>query len=67
MLVFTIDLGCDTELKVNCPKNYELYAYLQKLCKEGALAKWTEITEGVQQRLDYEFENIHKKGLDSFF
>ena len=67
MLVFTIDLACDMELKVNGPKNYEPYAYLQKLCKEGASARWTVITEGVQQRLDYELENIHKKDLDSFF
>ena len=67
MLVFAIDLACDMELKVNCPKYHEPYAYLQKLCKEGASARWTEITEGVQQRLDYELENIHKKDLDSFF
>ncbi|WP_255347229.1 hypothetical protein [Butyrivibrio sp. NC2002] len=39
MLVFTIDLACDMELKVNGPKNYESYAYLQKLCKEGASAR----------------------------
>ena len=41
--------------------------YLKKLCAEKIGARYAEITDAVQQRLDYELGIIHHMGYDSYF
>lgn len=41
--------------------------YLHKLCKEKIHNRYAEVTEEIQQRLDYELSIIHRMGYDSYF
>lgn len=41
--------------------------YLHKLCKEKIHNRYAEVTEEIQQRLDYELSIINRMGYDSYF
>ena len=41
--------------------------YLRKLCEEKISNRYSEITEEIQQRLEYELSIIHRMGYDSYF
>ena len=41
--------------------------YLRKLCADKIGARYAEMTEAVQKRLEYELGIIHRMGYDSYF
>lgn len=41
--------------------------FLEKLCYEGAAERYSEITDKIKQRLDYELDTIKKMGYSSYF
>ncbi|MDD4678478.1 MAG: DNA polymerase III subunit alpha, partial [Tissierellia bacterium] len=53
------------EFKV--PEGYEKSEYFRKICQEGLKEKYKNITEGIQQRLDYEIGVIEQMGYVDYF
>ena len=41
--------------------------YLRALCEEALPARYSEVTDTVRKRLDYELDIIHRMGYDSYF
>src|SRR5262249_18755189 len=41
--------------------------YLRSLCLAGVIERFGAVSEAVEQRLDYELDIIHEKGLTSYF
>ena len=39
---------------------------MKKLCKQKIHNRYAEVTEEIQQRLDYELSIIHRMGYDSY-
>ena len=53
--------------KYEVPEGYTSYTYLQTLCKEGLSRRYEQVTEQLQERLDYELSTIQKMGYVDYF
>lgn len=53
--------------KFEVPKETSDMEYLRKLCEEGVVKRYAEITPEIRQRLDYELSVIEKTGFASYF
>lgn len=49
------------------PTGITAYDYLHELCRDGMKARYTEISEELWQRLDYELETIRNMGFVDYF
>ncbi len=65
---------CSIDLKFNpslpdfkIPSGYTTDGYLRHLCEEGTTKRYSEITDDIQKRLDYELEIITKMGFTGYF
>ncbi len=53
--------------KFDVPSNYTALEYLKHLCNEGLRAKYKDITQDIQERLDYEIKTISDMGFVDYF
>ena len=53
--------------KIELETELSHFEYLKKLCYEGAVKKYGEITEKIKSRLTYELETIDKMGYTDYF
>ena len=53
--------------KFTVPEGMTSKAYLRRLCEEGVQRLYGEVSEAVQQSLDYELRVIHQMGFDDYF
>jgi DNA polymerase-3 subunit alpha len=66
---------CNVELDFNTvhlpefkvPEGYEKSEYFKKICQEGLRERYKNITEEIQQRLDYEISVIEQMGYVDYF
>ncbi len=65
---------CNCELKFErqtpvfaCPDKKKDTDYLRELVYEGAKARYSEITDEIRERIDYELHVIQSKGFSSYF
>ena len=66
---------CNVELDFNTvhlpefkvPEGYEKSEYFKKICQEGLKERYKNITEEIQQRLDYEIGVIEQMGYVDYF
>ncbi|MDD4568562.1 MAG: DNA polymerase III subunit alpha [Tepidanaerobacteraceae bacterium] len=66
---------CDVKLDFNTihlpsfdvPQGFTQDGYLEKLCCEGLKKRYSNITEEIEKRLDYELATIKKMGYSSYF
>ena len=66
---------CNVELDFNTvhlpefkvPEGYEKSEYFKKICQEGLKERYKNITEEIQQRLDYEISVIEQMGYVDYF
>jgi len=49
------------------PQSYELYSYLEKLCREGLKKRYKEVTPEIEERLNHELEVIRQTGFGDYF
>lgn len=49
------------------PKGYNLFTYLEKLCRQGITERYTEITDEVAERLEHELQVIKDTGFAGYF
>jgi DNA polymerase-3 subunit alpha len=49
------------------PEGQDAESYLRKLCEEKLLWRYREITQEIQERLEYELAVIEKMGYSSYF
>jgi DNA polymerase-3 subunit alpha len=49
------------------PARYDAQSYLRHLCEEGLQRRYAVITPGIQERLGYELDIIHRMGFDTYF
>ncbi len=49
------------------PKGYEKYDYLEELCKKGISERYTNITDQIKRRLDYELRVIKEMDYVDYF
>ncbi|ADL13378.1 DNA polymerase III subunit alpha [Acetohalobium arabaticum] len=49
------------------PEEKNLSSYLRELCLKGARKRYGEVTDEVQERLDYELEIINEMGYPAYF
>jgi len=53
---------------VETPPEYnDMGAYLKAMCLDGAKTKYSEITEEIKERLDFELDVVHRMGFDGYF
>ena len=62
----TLDFGTVHLPSFQVPEGLTEDEYLKQLCYKGARERYTEITEEIKKRLDYELETI-KNGVFSYF
>jgi DNA polymerase-3 subunit alpha len=54
--------------EVDVPAEFaDMQAFLKALCYEAAKKKYSEVTETISKRIDYELSVIHKMGFDGYF
>ena len=66
---------CNVELDFNTvhlpefkvPEGYEKSQYFRKICSDGLKERYKEVTEEIQQRLDYEISIIQQMGYVDYF
>lgn len=66
---------CNVELELDkiylphfeVPDGYDLYAYLEKICREGIKYRYPEPSREVLERLDYELNVIEQTGFAGYF
>lgn len=63
----TLDFGNMYLPAFPVPENLTTDSYLEKLCSEKMLERYTEITEEVKNRLAYELSVIYKMGYSGYF
>lgn len=63
----TLDFGTVHLPSFQVPEGLTEDEYLKQLCYKGARERYTEITEEIKKRLDYELETIKKMGYSSYF
>ena len=49
------------------PEGYDSWTYLQKLCNEGMVERYTTVTKELQKRLTYELNTIKEMGYVDYF
>jgi DNA polymerase III subunit alpha len=49
------------------PEFKTMYDYLKALCLEGMKTKYSEPTQEIMDRLDYELDVVHRMGFDGYF
>lgn len=49
------------------PQEYTHYEYLVKLCNDGLKKRYTQVTQELQERLDYELSVVDKMGYTDYF
>ena len=62
-----LDYGESVMPKYEVPEGHTNDSYLKELCYEGLREKYGELSEEVQQRLDYELDIINKTGYPGYF
>ncbi|MBI5413153.1 DNA polymerase III subunit alpha [Candidatus Peregrinibacteria bacterium] len=62
-----INFGKNLIPHFNTPQNKDPQEYLRELCEEGVKERYSEITEAIKRRLDYELTTIHNSGFDTYF
>ncbi len=62
-----IELGQTIMPKFDVPKSQTAKSYLEKLCREGAQARYGEVSAKIQERLDYELSVIEKCHFEDYF
>lgn len=63
----TIEFGQYKLPKFDVPEGHNTWTYLQELCAKGMKKRYGEVTEVLQQRLDYELGVIHKMGFEDYY
>lgn len=66
---------CNVEIKFDknliptfaTPHGEGLQEYLRTLCEEGLKIRYSEITDEMRSRLEYELSTIHSSGFDTYF
>ena len=66
---------CNVELDFNTlhlpkfkvPEGYTNVQYLEKLCKEGLIERYTVITDSIRKRYEFEFNTIVNMGYTDYF
>lgn len=54
--------------EIETPQEFEdMGCYLRALCDEAAKLKYPEMTEEVQNRIDFELDVIHRMGFDGYY
>lgn len=53
--------------KFEVPAPYDSFGYLVHLCQEGLNERYEEITEELEERLEYELNTIHSMGFVDYF
>jgi len=48
------------------PEGYDLQSYLRYLCEEGLRQKYSEVTQEIRDRLEYELNVINTKGYTAY-
>lgn len=76
-LINTSDIAdrCNVELDFNTvhlpefkiPKAYTKSAYFREICQEGLKERYKDVTEDIQNRLDYEINVIEQMGYVDYF
>lgn len=51
----------------DAPDGYDLYSYLEKLCREGIKERYPQVTKEVLDRLNYELGVIKQTGFAGYF
>lgn len=62
-----LDYGESVMPKYEVPEGHTNDSYLKELCYEGLREKYGELSEEIQQRLDYELDIINKTGYPGYF
>ncbi len=62
-----LDYGESLMPKYEVPPGHTNDSYLKELCYKGLRAKYGELSEQVQQRLDYELDIISQTGYSGYF
>ena len=62
-----LDYGESVMPKYEVPEGHTNDSYLKELCYEGLREKYGELSEKIQQRLDYELDIINKTGYPGYF
>ncbi|HHY71561.1 MAG TPA: DNA polymerase III subunit alpha, partial [Thermoanaerobacterales bacterium] len=62
-----LDFGTIHLPSFKVPEDLTQDDYLEKLCYEGANERYSNITDEIKQRLDYELTTIKKMGYSSYF
>ncbi|MFY9296127.1 MAG: DNA polymerase III subunit alpha [Caldicoprobacterales bacterium] len=63
----TFDFGTIHLPKYEVPEGYTPSQYLRHLCRQGVEKKYSEITDEVKERLEYELDTIEKMGYVDYF
>ena len=53
--------------KYEVPEGYDSYQYLEHLCREGMQHRYEEITQELEDRLQYELDTIRNMGFVDYF
>ena len=62
-----LDYGESVMPKYEVPEGHTNDSYLKELCYNGLREKYGELSEEIQQRLDYELDIINKTGYPGYF
>ena len=62
-----LDYQSDPMPKFEVPEGYTHDSYLRERCYRGLLEKYSELSEPIQQRVDYELDIIKQSGYANYF
>ena len=62
-----LDYGESVMPKYEVPEGYTNDSYLKELCYQGLREKYGELSQEIQQRLDYELDIISQTGYSGYF
>ena len=63
----TLDYRQDLMPKYEIPEGHTYDSYLRELCYQGLRKKYGELSEPIQQRIDYELDIIKQSGYANYF
>lgn len=64
---FDFDFNSQHLPEFEVPEGETKERYLKKLCNEGLAKKYSQVTNELRERLEFELETIHNMGYDEYF